>query len=153
MVAYMNVVPEAFMNIKISNGFTLIELMIVIAIVGVLAAIALPAYQDYVTRAKRADAKSAVLTVQLAEEKWRANNSSYTELMTNLGYPGDSAQDSEDGNYKISVTGSSATAYIITAVPQGTQATNDTECANFITNQNNTQTISGSGSATNCWGR
>lgn len=135
------------------KGFTLIELMIVVAVAAVLAAIAIPAYQDYVTRAKRADAKDALLAVQLAEEKWRANNTTYTALMSNLGYPGDTAQDSADDHYKVTVTNATGTTYTITAVPQGTQATNDTECANFILDQNDTKTVSGTGSADNCWNR
>ena len=143
------------MNIKLSNGFTLIELMIVVAVIGVLAAIAMPAYQDYVTRAKRADAKAGLLQVQLAEEKWRANNSNYGSL-TNLTladpFP------SPDGNYNITVTtvdtsGATPSSYIATATPVGSQLTNDTECANFVSNQNNDQTVSGthSGSPELCW--
>jgi len=143
------------MNIKLSNGFTLIELMIVVVVIGVLAAIAMPAYQDYVTRSKRADAKSALLTAQLAEEKWRANNSAYTNDMTDLGYAGANTQASPDAYYTITITGASSTAYIATATPIGSQLTNDTECANFVSNQNNDQTVSGtlSGSPELCWNK
>jgi len=138
-----------------NKGFTLIELMITVALIGILAAIALPAYQDYVTRARRADAKNIILSVQLAQEKWRANNSSYTDSMTNLGYPGDSDQTSPDGYYKATVTNTSGTTYTITAVPQGSQAANDTECASFIINQDGTQSVTGTASANPsvCWAK
>ena len=135
------------------KGFTLIELMIVVAVIAIIAAIAIPAYQDYVTRAKRADGKETLLAVQLAEEKWRANNISYTALMTSLGYAGDSAQDSAAGHYKVTVTNATASTYSLTAVPQGSQATADAECANLIIDQNNTKTISGTGTAANCWNK
>lgn len=143
------------MNIKISKGFTLIELMIVVVVIGVLAALAIPAYQDYVTRARRADAKAALLQVQLAEEKWRANNSNYGSL-TNLTFA--DPFPSPDGHYSVTVTtvdtsGATPSSYAATATPVGTQLANDTECANFVTNQNNDQTVSGtlSGSPDLCW--
>ena len=61
------------MKSKIS-GFTLIELMIVVIIVGILTMIALPAYQDYARKSRRADVLTKLLDTQLHEEKWRAKN-------------------------------------------------------------------------------
>lgn len=65
------------MNQRLSRGFTLIELMIVVAVIAILAAIAMPAYTDYVRRARRSDAIQELLRLQQAQEKWRASNSKY----------------------------------------------------------------------------
>ena len=62
---------------KQQKGFTLIELMVVVAIVGILVAVALPSYTDYVIRSKRADATGALMAATNAMERWRANNFSY----------------------------------------------------------------------------
>ena len=126
-----------------SNGFTLIELMIVVVIIGVLAAIAYPAYTGYSQKARRSDAKHALLDVQLAEEKWRANNSSYTSDLTDLSWP----MTSIDAHYGLSVTSSNANSYTITATAfnTGLQA-NDTTCLTMTLNQNNEKTP-----ASGCW--
>jgi len=68
-----------------NGGFTLIELMIVVAVIGILAAIAYPSYQDSVRKAQRADAREAMLAIQLAQEKWRANNPAYAADLATLG--------------------------------------------------------------------
>ena len=64
-----------------SSGFTLIELMIVVALIGILAAIAVPAYQEYARKARRADAKNALIALQLQQEKWRASNIAYSATL------------------------------------------------------------------------
>lgn len=69
-----------------AQGFTLIELMIVVAIVAIIAAVALPAYTDYVRRAKITEATSALSELRLRAEKWFADNRSYVGF--NAGTPG-----------------------------------------------------------------
>lgn len=127
-------------------GFTLVELMIVVAIIGILAAIGYPAYQDYVIRAKRADGKAALMAIQMAEEKWRANHTSYTTALDNTGLNIGTA--SPEGHYSLSV--SSTNGYTATAAPNGFT---DAKCGNLGINQPGTKTVTGSDSVANCWGK
>ncbi|MDO9423977.1 MAG: type IV pilin protein [Methylobacter sp.] len=130
---------------KRSSGFTLIELMIVVAIIGVLASIAYPAYTEYVIRAKRSDGKAALLQVQLAQEKYRANNVSYGTL-AQIGV----SATSPDGHYTIAVSGNTATAYTATATPLAPFA--DAKCGALGIDQAGVKTA-GSGTVANCWGK
>ncbi|OUR73998.1 hypothetical protein A9Q78_01910 [Methylophaga sp. 41_12_T18] len=120
------------MTTKKTNGFTLIELMIVVAVIAILAAIAMPAYQDYVERARRADAKAGILSLQLAQEKWRANNPAYTSTLSDLT----SDTLSPDDYYTLSIVSAGSASYAIKAVPNGTPQSNDSDCQQFTLNQN-----------------
>jgi len=109
---------------RANSGFTLIELMIVIAIVAILAAVAYPSYLDSIRKARRADAMDAILTLMNQQEKYRANNTTYG----NIGAIGGSAT-SADGYYTLTVAGNSATAYILKATAvTGTSQASDTGC-------------------------
>ena len=135
---------------KRPSGFTLIELMITVAIIGILAAIAYPSYTEYVTRAKRADGKAALLQVQLAEEKWRVNNTSYTNSLASLGFVAVSGVFySPDKKYIIAIPAASANGYTATAAPTFT----DAKCGTLGIDQNGVKTITGNDSAGNCWGK
>ena len=132
---------------KRSSGFTLLELMIAVTIIGILAAIAYPSYTEYVIRSKRADAKAALLKVQLAEEKWRANHTSYTSELGNTGLKLGTA--SPGGYYTIAISVADASNYTATAVPTFT----DAKCGTLGINQTGTKTETGSDTAANCWGK
>lgn len=72
------------MLIAKENGFTLIELMVVVAIIAILAAIAIPIYTNYVYRSKQVEAKTLLTTIKLEEEQFLAENNCYTQLLANL---------------------------------------------------------------------
>lgn len=132
------------------SGFTLIELMIVVAIIAVIAMIAVPAYSDYVTRSKRADGKAGLLAFQLEQEKYRANNTTYAAAAS-LGLP----SNSPDSHYTISVSGAvSATSYQLTAAPNAATQIDPT-CGTLIIDQSSNKSATGTTATPEetCWQR
>lgn len=109
---------------KAQYGFTLIELMIVLAIVAILAAIAYPSYLDSIRLARRADATDGLLTLQSQQEKYRANNTTFGTLAQIGGLAA-----SSDGFYTLTVGNAAATSYTLTATAvAGTTQAADTGC-------------------------
>ena len=110
---------------KSIRGLTLIELLIVIVIVGVLAAVAIPTYSGYMERARRADAKTALEQLRAAQEMRRAERGSYAvtadlvALRTTWGAPAATA-----GDYTITMVATTAT-YTGTAAPNTSRQTPD----------------------------
>ncbi len=103
------------------SGFTLIELVVVIAIVGILAAIAIPTFSEQVKKSRRAEAVTVLGDLQLRQERWRSNNTTYGTLLQVTGTTGTSFNDAQS-NYTFAVTVNTASAYTITATPKGSQA-------------------------------
>jgi type IV pilus assembly protein PilE len=143
------------MTLTKAKGFTLIELMIVVVILGVIAAIALPAYQGYAQRARRADAKTSLLELQMAMEKWRANNPTYTTDMTDLGYAGATNQASKEGYYTLDIpSAASAAGYTLTAAINNGTAQNGDGCGTFtITVSNGGEDYTAGGNDSDCWNK
>jgi type IV pilus assembly protein PilE len=114
------------------KGFTLIELMIVVAVIAILAAIAYPSYQNYVRQARRADAHEALMRIQLEQEKWRVNNAAYAGALVTLGVN----PTSTEGYYALEITASSGIGFTARATAQGPQ-TQDTGCTTITLVVNN----------------
>lgn len=143
---------------KNRQGFTLIELMIVVAIVGILAAVAIPSYQQYIQKTRRVDAKETLMRLATLQERFFFQKSSYTNDLAALGVAGTPPL-SPEGWYEIGMshtpncTGTGTTlscsAFTITATAIGAQA-NDKRCETFSIDQALRQTATGT-DADNCW--
>ena len=132
-----------------TRGFTLIELMIVVAIVAILVALAYPSYSDYIIKTRRkAGAACLMEAAQYMERQYTVRLSYSTVPDPNLTCETDIAD-----SYSIVTGALTATGYTLTAVPQGAQATRDTKCGTLGINQAGIRTKTGSASAVkDCWG-
>ncbi|QYK14874.1 type IV pilin protein [Shewanella rhizosphaerae] len=124
-------------------GFTLIEVMITVAIVGILSAIAYPSYINYVTKSGRSEGVAAVMRVANLQEQYYLDNRAYATDMTKLGL-GASPFVTEHGHYSVASSGTSS--FTITATAQGAQASRDSTCDTI------TMTSAGvKGPSAECW--
>lgn len=128
-------------------GFTLIELMIVVAIIAIIAAVAYPSYNEHIIKTRRKAGASCLMEAAQFMER------AYTVSMTYAGAdPALACETDVAGNYTIAVGASTATGYTLTATPQGAQASHDTKCGTLGINQAGVRTKTGSGTVTECWG-
>lgn len=142
------------MPVQHSRGFTLIELMIVVAVVGILAAIAYPSYIDSIRKSRRADAKSALLDATQRQERFFTENNQYTATIgaggLNFLVDGDGNVYTTDRYYTLAITNAAANAagristFTITATPvAGTTQEKDATCPSFSLNHLGVKCVKG----------
>jgi len=140
------------MQKQYTTGVTLLELMVVIAVVAILSTIAVTTYRGYLMRTNRTEARTALLRIQTAQEKFFLQNNRYakdTEMPKappdGLGVP---AVSTPGGFYKISIADYTATTYTAVAQAQAGQLDDRAQCQTFKIDQNGGRTPAAS---TGCW--
>jgi len=140
---------KSIQNFKSHSGITLVELMVVVAILGILAAIGYPSYQDYVRRSKRVDAQAIMTEDAQFLERYFTTNGTYTGAT--LSASQSQAPKSGTAAYTISATiNGGGTGYTVTATPTGTFT--DPLCGTLTVDQTGNRTVStGNANVAACW--
>ena len=140
-------------------GFTLIEMMIVITIISVLLAIAVPSYRNHITKSSRAVAKARLMDLLAVQEQYFVNHRGYATQLASLGYSDPmilsaggevAAADVEAPIYSISIQNATAAGFELQAAPAGKQVV-DTDCGTLIITSTGAKSVTGDAGAAVCW--
>lgn len=134
--------------LKTKFGFSLMELIIVLAIISILAGLAYPHYNQHLITARRAYATVALTDLAARLEQYYTHKNSYAgATLAELGV--------SDANYKnyyqLKIDQAIDDKYVVSAIPQGKQAQDDTDCGTLSLDQSGNRSITGSGTVTACW--
>lgn len=129
---------------RFARGFTLVELMVVVAIVAILASVALPSYQDSVRKSRRAQAKADLVEFAQGLERFHSVNNTYAGYVLPFAV---SPRSGGPAQYNLAVGGLAGTTFLLTATPTGAQT--DDSCGALTVNQAGVKTSVGP--LANCW--
>lgn len=135
-----------------NSGFSLIELMIAVVIVGILAAVAIPSYQQFVTNSRRVEAQSLMLEVSGKQVRFHSENNTYADKIGDLGYgaAGSNSYETETKVYDVAVTAAGVRSFTLTATPKAQQVVDD--CGSLIYNSAGQKLVSATGvDPSDCW--
>jgi type IV pilus assembly protein PilE len=135
---------------KSIRGFTLIELMIVVAIVAIIVALGYPSYRNHVMKTHRAEGMGELLDLADRLERFYSDRGTYAGATLGNGATDLRAVATERGHYNLAITAQDAIAFTITATPQGAQA-DDTRCGTFTLTSQGDTSASGSLGDEECW--
>ena len=133
------------------RGFTLIEMMIVVAIVGILAAIAYPSYVSYVVRSNRSAAQGYMQEVSNRQQRFLLDARQYAADMSTLQM---TVPSNVSTSYSITTTPKASTTppgFTVTATPTGSQLSRDTACGTLTVDEAGVKTATGTSGAAGCW--
>lgn len=131
------------------KGFTLVELMIVVAVVAILAAIAYPSYQNQVRKSRRAQAKADLVESAQILERYHTVNNSYGTSMAAVNGLTNQSPRTGTAQYTIAISNQAANTYTLTATPTTTQGQNKDSCGTLTLNQAGARGSGASGTANN----
>lgn len=138
---------------KRTSGFTLIELMITVAVIGILASIAYPSYTEWVVKSRRSEGKSRLLEIAQRQERYYTERNTYTTDFTQLGYASGTLT-SENGYYTLTVAATSGNTIVNSFTATATRArtqTADTKCGNLTLTNANVKGVTGTSTVADCW--
>lgn len=138
-------------------GFSLIELMVTVAIIGILASIAYPSYLAYVQRSNRTDATATLTNYAQILQRCYSQTYDYTMCLTTTVPAGATGvapgpEPSPQQYYNVTVETPAANAYLLTATPAKSPQTTDSACTSFTLEQSGAQGSTGTGTSQTCWG-
>lgn len=130
------------------NGFHLVELLIVLAMIGILTALSLPIYSQYVVHTRRLEAARTLSKLMIAMEQYHIEHNTYQDVtLATLNF----SELIVKNNYRLLIQAAHHYDYVLVAKPLGQQAEKDSRCAELTLASNGEKGITGLGKAEECW--